>query len=121
MTFSDPGHRKIESKGVLSIMEMLIQDLHGEIARDQEEEAAAQVQFEKELKAALALKARLEEKITNLEGFIADLKEDKTEEKKSLDANEKDLKDENEYKESITPDCDFVIDHWLPRSKKRQA
>jgi predicted nucleic acid-binding Zn-ribbon protein len=66
-TFSDKGARKNESKGIISILTMLIEDLEGEIKNGIKDEVAAQTEFEKNVAAAKKLIATLEEKKANLE------------------------------------------------------
>merc|ERR1719399_603791 len=64
-TFSHKGHRKNESKGIISIIQMIIEDLGVEIKTGIAEEDQAQAEFEKQLAAAQKLQAELEEKLIN--------------------------------------------------------
>merc|ERR1719399_2687329 len=57
-TFSHKGKRKTETKGVISIIQMIIEDLGGEIKTEQMNEAEAQLEFEKQLAAAKKLQAQ---------------------------------------------------------------
>merc|ERR550537_226920 len=45
-TFSDKGARKNESKGIISILTMLIEDLEMEVKNGVKEEVAAQMEYE---------------------------------------------------------------------------
>jgi len=119
--FSDKGHRKGESKGVISILSMLIEDLGAEITEAQKAEEAAQLQFEAELKAAEGLQAKLEEKKTNLAVAIADRKTEKTDEEAKKADNEKAREAEETYRKDIQPDCDFMIFNFETRAEKRTS
>merc|ERR1719281_2396634 len=77
-SFSDSGSRKGETKGVISLMTMLIEDLQDEIKNDTKEEGATQEEYEKDMKAAKKLKEELVDKKVNLENAIADREEDKS-------------------------------------------
>merc|ERR1719453_1226444 len=59
--------------------------------------------------------------IVDLTDQIAKLGEDKEEEEKDKEANEKDLKDELDYKAKITPDCDWIIKAFEQRAAARAA
>jgi len=120
-TFSDSGSRKGESKGIVSIMTMIKQDLEMEIKNGQEAEAATQLEFEAQLKAAEQLVADLTQKKENLETEIARLEGEKSDEHKTKKANEKDLNSEETYRKKITPDCDWIIGAFTQRAQKRTA
>lgn len=119
--FSGKGSRSLQSKGIISIMQMIIEDLQGEIATSQKNEEAAQLRFEKELKAAKELKEELEKRKTTLEETIAEKTTEKTDEEQKKTDNEKEKKDEEDYKKKIEPDCDWWIDNEKERTSKRQA
>merc|ERR1719248_82077 len=59
-TFSDKGSRKNESKGIISILTMIIEDLYGEIKVGMKGEEMTQLEFEKSLAAAKKLQEELE-------------------------------------------------------------
>merc|ERR1712139_257280 len=73
-TFSDKGKRKNQSKGVISIMTMVIEDLEAEIANSIKDEEAAQLAFEKALAAAEKLLKELEARVISLEEKVANRK-----------------------------------------------
>merc|ERR1740117_2261466 len=79
-TFSDKGARKNESKGIISILTMLKEDLEAEVKNGIKDEAANQVEYEKQMAAAKKLLESLEERKVNLESDKA-----KTEEKKEAE------------------------------------
>jgi len=119
--FSGKGSRKGESKGIVSILTMIIEDAEQEIKNGQEAEAAQQIEFEAQLKAAEQLLADLIEKKNNLETEIARLEDEKTAEHEKKEANEADLKDEQDYRAKITPDCDWIMGAFKDRANARTA
>eukprot|EP00929_Paragymnodinium_shiwhaense_P111683 TRINITY_DN79_c0_g1_i2.p1 TRINITY_DN79_c0_g1~~TRINITY_DN79_c0_g1_i2.p1 ORF type:complete len:731 (-),score=325.15 TRINITY_DN79_c0_g1_i2:113-2305(-) len=119
--FSNKGKRKNESKGIVSIMTMITEDLYAEIKKGEEDEAASQVEFEKQLKAAEKLVEDLTIKKDNLETEIARLGEEKASEEETKQSNEGDLKDETDYRAKITPDCDWILGAFKEREQKRAA
>merc|ERR1719310_1800058 len=70
-TFSSAGKSGGESKGILSIMTMIKEDLEDEISNGVKGEKKAQAEFEAELGAAKKLIKELTLKKTNLESDIA--------------------------------------------------
>lgn len=117
--FSGQDKRTDESKGIVSIMTMLIEDLNDEISNGMKNEASAQMEFEKQLAAATKLKEDLITKKNNLEETIARLGEEKSDTHMLMEENQEDLNDEVTYKKSITPDCDWIIGAFEERAKKR--
>jgi ribosomal protein S15P/S13E len=120
-TFTDSGSRKGETKGVISLMTMLIEDLQDEIKNDTKEEGATQEEYDKDMKAAKKLKEELVDKKVNLENAIADREEDKSDENADMSKNMGEKMDELEYKAKIKPDCDFVISTFDQRRTARAA
>jgi len=119
--FSGKGNRKGESKGILSILANIIEDLGGEIRVGQRDEAAAQLSYEDALAAAQKLYAELEEKVVNLEGVIAEKTQKKLDETTLMEQNEATVKTTNEYKAEIKPDCDWMLGAFETRNSKRTA
>merc|ERR1719215_798062 len=108
-------------KGVLSLLAIIQQDLQDEITGSIAAEEAAQVAYEKVRDAELAYREELRTKKTNLETSIARMEKEKSEEEVDKSNNEKALKDERDYKTKITPDCDFTINSFEERMRKRTA
>jgi hypothetical protein len=119
--FSGKDSRKGESKGIVSILTMIIEDAHQEIKNGQVAEASAQTEFEKQLKAAETLLADLILKKNNLETEIARLGDEKSAENETMESNKADLKDEVDYRGKITPDCDWIIGAFTKRAQARTA
>jgi hypothetical protein len=120
-TFSSKGSRKGESKGIVSLMNMLIEDLEYEIKNGVKDEVAAQLEFEKNLEVAKKLKESLKEKKTNLEETIAKREEEKVEEHRLKGINLSDKAAETDYKAEIKPDCDWIIGSFEARAKAREG
>merc|ERR1711920_30229 len=89
---TDKGHRRTEGKGVLSLLELIIQDLHDEISNAKAEEKKAQLEFEELLAKAEKYLEEMKEKKINLETTIARLIKDIAEEKTKKTENEADKK-----------------------------
>merc|ERR1712137_1528575 len=115
-TFSHKGSRKNESKGVVQLMSMLIEDLHDEIKNEMKEEEETQLEYEKQMKAAKKLKEELIEKKVNLEETIA-----KRDEHIDMGINMQEKMDEVNYKAKIKPDCDWIIGAFKERETARAA
>mmetsp|Transcript_91766 Transcript_91766/g.186837 ORF Transcript_91766/g.186837 Transcript_91766/m.186837 type:complete len:645 (+) Transcript_91766:3-1937(+) len=119
--FSGKGHRKYESKGILSLLANIIEDLEGEVASAQRAEAKAQLAWEAEDKAAKASLDALEAHRVDLVVTLARLAEEKTQELKTLDGIKTDIQGEVDYRKSIKPDCDWIIGAFDERRTKRRA
>merc|ERR1719454_1283720 len=120
-TFKDKGARKNESKGIISILTMLKEDLEDEIKNGIKDEAAAQVEYEKQMEAARKLIETLTERKVNLEEEKAKTEEKKEDEEGKLAENQENLAINEEYKKSITPDCDWMLNSFEERREKRKA
>jgi len=119
--FSDKGAHKHESKGIVQLLTMIIEDLRDEILGGMEGEHMSQLDYEKLKKAAEDLIADLEVKKSNLEETIATLGEEKTDEHLDMEKNEGEKKAEEEYKASIKKDCDWLIGAFEKRAAARAA
>merc|ERR1719345_557346 len=85
--FSGKGKRSGESKGIVSLMSMLIEDLEDEIKNGIKDEAKTPEEFEADMKAAENLKEELIEKKVNLIDTIARREEEKTDEHEDMSVN----------------------------------
>jgi len=120
-TFKEKGSRKNESKGVISILTMLIEDLTMEIKNGIKDEVASQAEFEKNVDAAKKLIESLEEKKVNLEDDKAKNEQKRSDEEETMADNKNKLKLNREYLESIKPDCDWMLNSFEERREKRKA
>jgi hypothetical protein len=120
-TFSGKGKRKGESKGIISILTNLIEDLGNEIKLATQEEAAAQLSYEKAMAAATKLLGELEDKVVMLEGVVADQQEQKSDETALKTGNEANKTSTTEYHGKIKPDCDWIIGSFEERVTKRAS
>ena len=119
--FQHESHTKQQSKGIFSILTMIIEDLGAEIKHSIADEVAAQAMFEESVAKAKALIKELEDKIKELNAIIATRNEEKTEEHKIMQGNHDELADEFAHKKEITPDCDWILNAFVGRAQKRDA
>jgi len=119
--FQGKGANKNQSKGIISILTMLVEDLKDEVSNGIKNEVSSQVQFEKEMDAAKKLVETLTEKKVNLETDITNTNEKREAEDKKLKGNTGDLATNEEYKTSISPDCEWMTEQFENRKKKRTA
>merc|ERR1719217_1220291 len=123
-TFSDKGKRKNESKGIISIITMLLEDLKAEVSNGVKDEVAAQTEFEKSVKAAKKLIADLTAKKDDLEDDKAEQEEKQAAEEETKAENEKNLGINEDYmvgEKGIKPDCDWMLNSFEERREKRKA
>lgn len=119
--FSHKGHRSRESKGILQIMTMLIEDVTDEIRNAMKAEEQAQLEYEKQMAAAQAHRDQLDAKRVHLGEMIAKRTTEKGLEEQDKADNEGDLQTEKAYRESITPDCDWIMGAFSKRAARRVA
>eukprot|EP00429_Kryptoperidinium_foliaceum_P067365 CAMPEP_0176062160 /NCGR_PEP_ID=MMETSP0120_2-20121206/30996_1 /TAXON_ID=160619 /ORGANISM="Kryptoperidinium foliaceum, Strain CCMP 1326" /LENGTH=724 /DNA_ID=CAMNT_0017395725 /DNA_START=59 /DNA_END=2233 /DNA_ORIENTATION=- len=119
--FSDKGERKHEAKGIVSIMTMIIEDLNDEIKNGMKAEEEAQLEYESQMTAAKKLREELVAKKVSLEEAIAKRGEEKEAEIEVKTENLAELDDEQSYKASIKPDCDWIIGAFEKRAAAREA
>lgn len=119
--FKEKGSRKNESKGVISILTMLIEDLTSEIKNGIKDEVASQAEFEKNVAEAKKLIETLEAKKVDLEADKAKTEEKRDDEEETMADNKNKLKLNREYLESIKPDCDWMLNSFEERRMKRKA
>jgi len=120
-TFSNKGSHKGESKGVISALTMIVEDLQAEVANGRKDEVSAQTEYEKAIATAKALRKELVEKKVNLETAIAKRQKDKTDEEKDMKSNIADKTSELKYKGEIKPDCDWIKKNFKVRADGRAA
>merc|ERR1719491_256317 len=118
--FSDKGRRKNQSKGIVALLTMIIEDLMAEVENETTNEKDAQLSYEKADAIANKLLDDLEAKKTSLEEAIAKRKKEKTDEEKDKKANDSDLDVAKKFKKSIKEDCDYMLEKHDERFKYRQ-
>merc|ERR1719428_861512 len=119
-TFSSASKRSGQSGGIVSIMTMLKEDLEDEISNGVKNEMENQMYFEKSHKSAHALLKELKEKKVNLEGAIADTNGEIDEANEKREDLSGMMQDEHDYLQSIRPDCEWLLENFEARRKKRQ-
>merc|ERR1719262_672638 len=119
-TFSDAGHRKGQSKGIISILTMLVEDLTSEIKNGIAAEDEAQAEFEKQVHTAKELIASLEEKKVNLETEHAETVEKIAEQEAIQEETEGMLEAVEEELMDMKPNCDWLLGAFEKRREKRK-
>merc|ERR1719163_104565 len=119
--FQKKDNNKQQSKGIISILTMIIEDLGSEIKHSIADEVATQTEFEASVAKAKKLIAELEDKVKQLNEIIATRKEEMTQEHEVMADNEDSFASENKHKKDITPDCDWIINSFEERRAKRAA
>merc|ERR1719313_2066349 len=114
-SFSSAGKSGGESKGIISLMTMIKEDLDDEVSNGVKSEKKAQKEFEAQLGAAKKLVEDLTLKKTNLETGIADTNQEITDENVAKEGTEGLLTEEKDYLMSIKPDCDWILKEFQPR------
>merc|ERR1719258_413699 len=120
-SFSSGDKSAGESKGIVSIMTMLKEDLEDEGSNGVKAEEAAQTEFQKQRDAANKLIASLEEKKTNLNEAKAD-----TEQKiGAAEDHQSDVQGQldgrNEELAAIKPNCDWILKNFEIRRDRRKG
>jgi len=119
--FADKGSRKHESKGVLQLLTMLIEDLKDEISNEIKNEAEAQKAYEHQKKIAVKLRQTLEDKKTNLQSNIDLETGQQSDENLDMEQNQGDKDSKLAYMQKIKPDCDWIIGAFKQRESARAA
>jgi len=120
-TFSDQGHRGGEAKGIVQLLQMIIEDLQEEISTGIRLEGIAQLDHEKAFWAAYNLQSELQRKQVNLKRSISEREGDETTEEAKRGLNTKEKNDEITWKNQIKGDCDWIIGSFTERKEARAA
>jgi len=120
-SFSSAGKSGGESKGILSIMTMLKEDLEDEITNAVKMEKENQFYFERSVKAAHQLLKELKDKKETLHGQIADMNTEIDNQFQEREDYQGMYNEEKLYLGSIEPDCQYLYDTFDERRAKRQA
>merc|ERR1719191_1957777 len=120
-SFTSAGKSGGESKGIVSIMTMIKEDLEDEISNGVKEEGETQAKFEEQLGEANTLLDELFAKKTNLEQAISDTNTEIDENEVKKEDTQGLLKEEKDYLASIKPDCDWILNSFTERRTKRAA
>jgi len=118
-TFASADNSAGESKGIVSIMTMLKEDLEDEVANGVKAEEEAQTDYAAQKEAAEKLIASLEEKKVNLESAKADT-DDKIGNTDTATQNTHDLLfGKEEELAEIKPNCDWILKNFDLRRDRR--
>jgi len=120
MKLSGKDSAGTQTKGVVSLLDMIIEDLDNELAEGKSAEAAAQLDYEAMKKAVEDQKAKLTKAKINLEGQIAEEGTAKTAEEDLQKENEKELTNEKATETDLKKTCDDSIKNQPERRQKRK-
>lgn len=120
MKLSDGDNAAVQTKGVISMLDMIIEDLNAELAESKAAEAAAQVAYDEMKKAVEDQKAKLTKAKISLDGQIAEEGTQKAAESDLKKTNEKSLTDEKATEADLKKTCDDAIKLQPERRKKRK-
>merc|ERR1719443_923220 len=118
-SFTSAGKSSGESKGIVSIMTMIKEDLEDEISNGVKNEEETQAKYEETLGEANKLLDELRAKKTNLEQSISDTNTEIDENEVVKEDTQGLLKEEKDYLASIKPDCDWILNSFTERREKR--
>jgi predicted nucleic acid-binding Zn-ribbon protein len=120
-TFSNADAHQGQTTGIVSILDMIKEDLQKEMSEGKADEAKAQAEYEKQsgalqdsLDAEKATKVSLEKELAALEESMSGAEKRKAE-------KEGDLESEKDLKKALETDCDWVKTHFDTRSDKRKT
>lgn len=120
LKLSDKDSASNQTQGVVSLIDMIIEDLTQELAEGKAAEKAAQLAYEKMKQSIEDQKAKLEKKKINLEGQIAEEGTSKTAEEDLQKENEDDLDNTKKTEADLKKTCDDAIRLQPERRKKRK-
>jgi chromosome segregation ATPase len=119
-SFSDAGKSSGESKGIVSILTMIKEDLQDEIANGVKAEEDTQKAFESARNKAQATVDRLTEKKVNTKASIATNGQSTTDTQEAKDQAAESKEQEEHYLEEIKPDCDWMLTNFQARKDTRK-
>jgi len=119
--FSGNDENMGASKGIVSILTMIIEDVKDEVTNGVAADAAANKAFKASLKAAEKLQDELEKKKINLESDKTDTESKKTAEEGKKTTNEGELSDVKAELSTIKPGCDWLNENFSKRGEMRAA
>jgi hypothetical protein len=112
--------RSQESKGILGILGMIKEDLEKEIKVAREEEAEAQVEYERQ-RTDLIKTLRAQEKTKNtLEAELAELEAKISEAEKAIEIKEKEKEANEGEADALKEACNWVEEHFDSRREQRK-
>merc|ERR1719355_340605 len=118
-SFSSAGKSTGASKGIISTLTMIKEDLDDEIANGIKEDIETQTLFEEQLTSAKTLTQDLINKKTDLEEAISAANDEIDAHNQEKADRQGDLDAEHEYLWSIKPDCTWIMNTFDDRRTKR--
>jgi len=118
--FSHKSNGKRETKGIVALLETIIEDLNTEVANAVKAEVEAQLEYEAQKKAAEDLEGSLVTKKANIVSDLAQRRIDKTNEETDKTNNGVDLGTQTGLKASTEPPCTKISNQFEDRRSKRE-
>jgi chromosome segregation ATPase len=114
------GFKKNESsKGVMGMIDMIVQDLKTEMQEAEFEENQAQQDYEKLMADSAEKRAADSKSISAREGAIAQREQDLQEAKDTSAGKMRELQENQEYTADVHKTCDFLLDTFEKRKEGR--
>jgi len=120
-TFSGKGSRNNQSKGIVSLLTQLMEDLNQGIKDQVRAEGQAQLDYEKAKAAAEKLLEDQNAEKVRLENAIAARGTDKENEETDKTNNEEELTQAQQVHDDMKTDCDYMLEHFTKRAEYRAA
>jgi chromosome segregation ATPase len=117
--FSDKAHREGESKGIISILEMIQGDLKNEIANGIKDEEAAQKAFEEQKEAIEKLMDALDKKAIALNKSTAERQSEISEETTNIENKNGEIAARDEELDGLKAGCDWLEKNFEKRADRR--
>jgi len=119
-TFSKDKHRESESRGIISTLEMIKQDLKNEIKQAQNDEEASQLAFEAQERDINKLVEKLNKEQVTLEGTITTADETIVEENEKNTTHTENANTKQDEIDTDAPGCDHLNATFHQRLEKRR-
>jgi hypothetical protein len=110
-----------EARGILSILDMIIEDVQKEIKTEGADELKANDAYLEQYRSLTQITRDADKSKTQAELEVSSLGSDKSDAEETKAAHQSDLDDENELKKSLATDCDWVKTHFDKRRDSRKA
>jgi len=120
-TFSDKHHRQGESKGIISILEMVKEDLRNEITQGIKDEAASQKAFMDQEKVINDMISALKSKITVLEEITVKHETEINVREATNTTLHEEIDARDTQLEGIKPHCEWLVKNFKKRADNRTA
>eukprot|EP00397_Hematodinium_sp_SG-2012_P012392 GEMP01012561.1.p1 GENE.GEMP01012561.1~~GEMP01012561.1.p1 ORF type:complete len:693 (+),score=207.22 GEMP01012561.1:484-2562(+) len=119
--FSKKGSREGESKGIISLLTMITQDLRNEVSNGIKDEEASQKAFEKQRDAIDKVVDALGKKNTSLKNANADRMLEINEETSNIETKDGEITATDEELNGLEKGCDWLVKNFDKRRDNRRS